>query len=564
MLPHSQILPVENALSALGVSPLTIQYRHYGLFENLSAADGAEGIDDLLSAQARFSRSITAALCQSTAAGDRVLLVGASLKAAVPELEARALKPLVIDTPSELLDTPRAHFTAMVLEGSFHYLDQLPLLKLARNYLADEGTLILFGEYLADDSAIEPAEIPNLSSLRQLSQRLGFSLKNERDCTASAIQSLKLLRQTLPTLESSEHLRAAIDTIQEEFSSGRRCFSVFEFRYSQQQITEFPDAEFLANGEFAGNEISKLFESSFGHSFDEELWCWKYLLGNGKSIAAKESEAGEIVSHYGGAPRDILFFGSLNKAIQVCDVMVVPRLRKYYGKSSLFFKSAATFLEREIGNSVGHLLGFGFPNQKAMNIAIRLGLYEKTDDFVELVIAPTKQADFPAAYLVDIDPDNEQQQIAIDGLWAEMQMECADYIIGVRDWAYVHYRYFQHPTGIRGGYRRSLLLDAATDKVLAAVVLKEHAGGTLLMDLICKPSAVALRLGQLLNNCSNSHLTGPIKLWITKGWVPRLELAGVVENSLGIEIPCNSWNPGPSAKSLYGKWWLTAGDMDFL
>jgi hypothetical protein len=32
---------------------------------------------------------------------------------------------------------------------------------------------------------------------------------------------------------------------------------------------------------------------------------------------------------------------------------------------------------------------------------------------------------------------------------------------------------------------------------------------------------------------------------------------------LGIEIPCNSWNPGPPAELLYGKWWLTAGDMDF-
>jgi hypothetical protein len=107
-------------------------------------------------------------------------------------------------------------------------------------------------------------------------------------------------------------------------------------------------------------------------------------------------------------------------------------------------------------------------------------------------------------------------------------------------------------------------LDPETNKIVAAIVSKEHAGGTLLMDVVCKPSAVALRLGQLINNCSNSHLKGPIKLWITKAWVPRLELTGVVENSLGIEIPCNSWNPGPSAESLYGKWWLTAGDMDFL
>jgi len=149
-------------------------------------------------------------------------------------------------------------------------------------------------------------------------------------------------------------------------------------------------------------------------------------------------------------------------------------------------------------------------------------------------------------------------------LWHEMREECADYIVGVRDWQYFYYRYFQHPTGGRGGYQRRFLMCGETGKTLAVLVFKEHGGSTLLMDLICRPSAAASSLEQLLNSCSNSELAAPLKFWITKAWVPRLALEGIVENSLGIEIPCNSWNPGPSAKLLYGKWWLTAGDMDFL
>jgi hypothetical protein len=71
----------------------------------------------------------------------------------------------------------------------------------------------------------------------------------------------------------------------------------------------------------------------------------------------------------GCAPRKIQYFGESSVAIQVCDVMVLPQVQLFYCRGSLFFKTAATFLEREIGNTVSHLLG----------------LYEKTEDLIELV-----------------------------------------------------------------------------------------------------------------------------------------------------------------------------------
>ena len=62
----------------------------------------------------------------------------------------------------------------------------------------------------------------------------------------------------------------------------------------------------------------------------------------------------------------------------------------------------------------------------------------------------------------------------------------------------------------------------------------------------------------------NSFGEEKLKIWITKAWIDEVRISGVIENELGIEIPCNSWNPGPSSKVLYGAWWLTAGDMDFM
>jgi hypothetical protein len=55
-----------------------------------------------------------------------------------------------------------------------------------------------------------------------------------------------------------------------------------------------------------------------------------------------------------------------------------------------------------------------------------------------------------------------------------------------------------------------------------------------------------------------------LKFWLTKGQLDALGGASYSVHDLGIEIPCNSWNPGPAADLLYGKWWLTAGDMDFM
>ena len=179
-------------------------------------------------------------------------------------------------------------------------------------------------------------------------------------------------------------------------------------------------------------------------------------------------------------------------AIQPCDVMVHPSIRKQYGKGSLFFEVAATFLEREIGNTVNHLLGFGFPNQKTMNISKRLGLYEKTDDFIEIVY-PVGQAseeqERHQATIVDYDPLDAASRGEIDSLWALMKDDYTDGIIGVRDAEYIQHRYVNHPFSKEKQYRCVIIRAQSSKQALAFAVLKEHDGSKLLMDLIC-PVAV--------------------------------------------------------------------------
>ena len=484
-----------------------------------------------------------------------------------PEIQSKKRESQAYDSgrPSILNYSESDDFDVVVIEGSYHYLQQVDLLQKCKELMVDGGSLIILGEFLEDDSEKIHSALPNLSSLTQLSDRLGFELVSETDLTPDAIESVdvfkKILKQetAFPKDEDKALIFNLLDEAESEFSRGRRCYKLFRFIKVLKQAGDYELAHYGDIESFDHQEICELFEKSFETAFDHEIWRWKYELGNGKCVVARSEPSGPIVSHYGGAPRQINYFGKMDKAIQVCDVMVLPEVRLQYGKNSLFFKTAATFLEREIGNTVGHLLGFGFPNKKAMNIALRLGLYEKTDDFLEFIfpIADTKSS---VEYkLLDIDPKNLAHQSAVDRLWDSMSPAFENGIIGVRNWEYVKYRYFDHPRGISGEFKRLFLSDAQGD-ICAAFFLKEHDQCNLIMDIICPFKDITqyiLKLSLLLNEVR-------LKIWITKGWSKTLEVAGIIENDLGIEIPSNYWNPGPSSEILYGAWWLTAGDMDFM
>ena len=547
----------------------------------------------LAEAQQRFLQTLGTDIASNI--DGRVILAGVSLGTLIAELAEKRIEAqwLVPDYCVGLLPAANhsADFTIgtgtaglasldtdscgkIVVEGTVPYLEQLALLTEAKRVLAANGELLLIGEYLDDDSRIERSELANLSSLRQLSKRLGFRILEERDCSEAGLASVRALEQKADEMQTQilsdtevdvaalELAGAELRFIATEFEESRRSLKVFKFRKEQDSLGEYSNVEFADIGSFSSAELKRLFEESFHTEFDQEQWRWKYEFGNGRCVVARSEPGGNIVSHYGGAPREILYFGQPNVAIQVCDVMVLPEIRRHYGKRSLFFNTAATFLEREIGNTVRQLLGFGFPNQKAMKIALRLGLYEKTDDFIELVYSvPEKPSSALQVELANL--EDQQQSDAIDGLWQQMATAFGDAIIGIRDSSYLKYRYFQHPFYHRGLYHPYLVRDEAGHPS-ALFVLKAHGDELLLMDLISPAVDIKPMLGEIVAFCCKQWQGRALKIWITRAWQEAVQLPDCVVNDLGIEIPCNSWNRGPDAETLYGAWWLTAGDMDFM
>src|SRR5690606_16063367 len=142
-----------------------------------------------------------------------------------------------------------------------------------------------------------------------------------------------------------------------------------------------------------------------------------------------------------------------------------------------------------------------------------------------------------------------------DRLWSQMQPGFVDAIIGIRDADYLNYRYLQRP-GLE--YRCVQVNDGEIIKGLG--FMRRHGDGWLLMDVVAASADMEAAVKTLLQTVSE-----PISFWLTAGQLARIQSgAGYSVSATGRLIPCDGRSRGPDAESLRGRWWLTAGDTDFL
>ena len=493
----------------------------------------------------------------------------------------------------------------ILLGRTIHHKAQMGLLCQARRRLVDGGRLIVVGEFLFDVETILPAELPTAFSLLQLAERLGFRLIEQADWTEYARQAIAgaleqvvrsrknprfpLSQENFRFPHKSENTRfppalwlqsllaglgqnrppapdngnaalmRELESLAGEFESGHRRFGCFVFELDASSGGPWSELALGDIDSFEPEEVAGSFEESFGAKFDPALWRWKYGAGKGTCIVARESPGGPVIAHYGGVAREVDYFGADQLAFQGCDVMVKPAVRRQYGRNSLYFHMTATLFEREIGYTVDHVLGFGFPNKPVMKTAMRLGLYGKVDDYVELAFTDPGAADSP----VQVEPLGLEQPSRLktaDALWQSMRRDFRTAVVGKRHGEYLRYRYHDHPHA----ENYDPLLLTRNRKPFAIAVLKRHESQWLLMDLIA-PLANMNTAAVALRSWLDSHREpGPLTMWLTSAWVEKLGWQARIVKNLGIEIPFNAWNPGPDQTLPQGAWWLTAGDMDFL
>ena len=310
-------------------------------------------------------------------------------------------------------------------------------------------------------------------------------------------------------------------------------------------------------------QMRHLFERVFGKPMSERFWHWKYRADCGHALGVWQGD--ELVAHYGGMGTDIVMDGKARRAVQIVDVMVDVSVRNAVRKTSPFFLAASAFLERFIGYQRPYLLGYGFPSHRAMHLAEHLKLYAPVGNMSELAFAAAPPAQW-SSIIHKWEPLTAANAAAhageVDALWQRMQQSLPRAIIVRKDFARLRYRYLEHP---EHQYALWLLRKRMTGEALAIVVLKPEAERVLLMDIVAGLGLLPNTL-RLAAGLSWQRWQLPMSLWLSTSHLQAMELPAKLGhvNPLPICTPTNIWTDGPTPAEVKDRWWLMAGDTDFL
>lgn len=574
-LPHQRLsFPLNVYAHLLQLKEGRVDYLHYGLFE-----PGETGI---AAAQQRSSQLL---LSRLPAAPCRVLEVGVGLGATLaqlvehghavtgitPDLEQIGLARARLGARADLLcirleDLPDAlgPFDLVLFQESSQYIDLLALFEKTARLLQDGGELLILDEIAWQRIAPGPEGLHLAQDVLATAQRFGFDLLEQIDLSQQAAPTVDYLIDGLAaererliadlgvTSAQIDELIAANRRYRDKYASGRFGYCLLRFRK-----TAAPRWRLAARTAADTPALLALFQRAFGHAMTPEQWAWKYGGEHGHGMVVWQD--GQPVAHYGGIGRRILYRGRPEWAVQIGDVMVEPEQRGILTKAGPFFLAAATFLERYIGFGRQYLLGFGFPNERAMRVAERLGLYAEVGSMAELVWPALPDRRELWTRLRPVNPDDSRDRLAVDGLWQAMAADLGDAIIGVRDWPWLKQRYLSHPQ-----HRYEVLLQTGRldGRPRGLLVLRRHADSLELLDVIAPLSrlpGLVVAAQRMAGRWGLPKLSG----WITQDYAECFAASGPAVQALDIRVPANAWTAGPPMADIERRWWLMSGDTDF-
>lgn len=313
--------------------------------------------------------------------------------------------------------------------------------------------------------------------------------------------------------------------------------------------------------EHRAREMRSLFKSVFGQEMSEAHWHWKYGEGRGAGIGIWRRDTNTLIAHYGGTTRPVFMFGKPTLALQSGDVMVSTSDRGSLTRSGPVFLSAATMLESQIGYGAPHLLGFGFPSQRAFQLPELLGLYSNALGKVLELRWPGKPFGIHRLLwrATRIDAISEKARRIIDTHWQRMLDDMSSRVVGLRDADYVRTRYLAHPDKQYSVYwveRRG------PKRVSGIVVLRQTEPHRFeLLDIIAAEREIPALLRytrHLVHRLGGTELFA----WLVDNIVPIFSDDAQITD-LCVFVPGNAWTAAPDNAQIQGHWWLTGGDTDF-
>ena len=456
-------------------------------------------------------------------------------------------------------------FDVILLQESAQYIDPLLIFNKALDFLTDSGSLIILDEFSLMQKGTQLDSLHFLKDMLALAKRFNFKLEQHIDLSTLAPPTLDYLlkiiqkhqQQLINDLQlSTEQLNQLNNSniiYKEKYTTGQYGYALLHFTKSsfpKWRIQHFNTQQF--------SQLQELFKESFNQPVSADFWQWKYASAQAAELCVWEDSA--LIGHYGGIPRDILYFSVAQKAIQIGDVMVHPLQRGILTRSGAFFRMAATFLERYIGFGKPFLLGFGFPNERAMKVAEHLGLYTEIGQMQEISWPVSSSRPRLMSCLRVIHKGNYQHfSQTIDLLWQAMAQDLQHAIVGVRDSTYLFNRYLQHP---KQSYQVFVVKNRINNKPYGIIVLDIKEQRCDIVDIISPLKNIHILIVHakrfaVLNQCEKIYCQ--ISNNFSSNFQDKFSHTAVMD----IRIPCNTWTAGPSPETLNNQWWLMAGDMDF-
>jgi hypothetical protein len=302
--------------------------------------------------------------------------------------------------------------------------------------------------------------------------------------------------------------------------------------------------------------FSKLFKDSFNSEANGQVWRWKYGAGRGRAIVAKKGD--RLVAHYGSTLRAVSYFGKSGSALQICDVMVDPRERGVMTKTGAMFIATTTFNEIYLGLQ-NVTIAYGFPNLRHMALGKRLGLYTELARMAQVQWPPVPSGPRFLARLCFLEAKDVSKAHSTDLLWGRMAKDLRGGIGVIRNWDYLNYRYFAHPTN---SYTVIGVSSRWTRRLLGIIVLRRENKSCELVDLIAPLRRIPLLVDQA-RWIAGRWGCEDLYCWTTEHDAHRFTCEVGIITQTDTVVAMMIWPGGRSIEQLKNKWWLMSGDMEF-
>ena len=314
--------------------------------------------------------------------------------------------------------------------------------------------------------------------------------------------------------------------------------------------------------------VLALHQRVFGPGATAGWFAWKYGTGphQGHSEAVGVWHDGALIAHCAGIPRTLWRSGVQTRGLQIGDVMVDPSWRGILTRRGPFFHASQRLYASRLG-PVGQRpfqLGFGFPNERHMRLAVKSHLAWDGGRLHEL-----RWSTQPAASSVRLgwgwhwdaltraDADLLED---VDRAWLAMRDEGGARTLGQRDRHYVTWRYLNRPNQ---KYHLFRLRRAWPSRTVGIAVLKLQCPQSQWLDWIGPSSWLtpACRASQLEAARFGAHELGA---WASPMVVDALQGSKWQHNAVTacLGLPAASDLTESEVKEL--DWWLMGGDTDFL